>query len=76
MSTTHMKNFFDTIRGKASLNAPIADASISMAMVHYANMAYRVGKGFDIDDRTGHIYDRDAMQLWGREYEPGWVPKV
>lgn len=76
MSTTHMKNFFDTIRGKASLNAPIADASISMAMVHYANMAYRVGKGFDIDDRTGHIYDRDAMQLWGREYEPGWEPKV
>ena len=76
MSTTHIKNFFDTIRGKASLNAPIADASISMAMVHYANIAYRVGKGFDIDDRTGHIYDRDAMQLWGREYEPGWIPKV
>ena len=76
MSTTHMKNFFDTIRGKATLNAPIADASISMAMVHYANMAYRVGKGFDIDDKTGHIYDRDAMQLWGREYAPGWQPKI
>ena len=76
MSTTHMKNFFDTVRGKATLNAPIADASISMAMVHYANMAYRVGKGFDIDDKTGHIYDRDAMQLWGREYAPGWQPKI
>ena len=76
MSTTHMKNFFDTIRGKATLNAPIADASISMAMVHYANMAYRIGKGFDIDDKTGHIYDRDAMKLWGREYAPGWEPKI
>ena len=35
-----------------------------------------VGKGFDIDDKTGHIYDRDAMQLWGREYAPGWQPKI
>ncbi|MEH6406263.1 MAG: Gfo/Idh/MocA family oxidoreductase [Leeuwenhoekiella sp.] len=76
VSTTHMKNFFDTIRGKAKLNAPIADASISMAMVHYANMAYRVGKGFNIDDKTGRIYDRDAMQLWDRDYEPGWEPKL
>lgn len=46
VTTAHMVNFFDTIRGKAKLAAPIDDASVSMAMVHYANMAYRSGKNF------------------------------
>jgi predicted dehydrogenase len=76
MSTAHIENFFQSIRGKAQLNAPIADGVITMAMVHYSNIAYRIGKGFDIDDQTGRMYDRDAMKLWGREYEPGWEPKI
>ncbi len=76
MSTLHVVNFFDTIRGKAKLNAPIDDANVSMAMVHYSNIAYRIGKGFDIDNKTGRIYDRDAMKLWSREYEPGWEVKL
>jgi predicted dehydrogenase len=76
MTTTHVINFFETIRGKARLTAPIDDASISMAMVHYSNIAYRIGKGFDIDDKTGRMFDREAMKLWGREYEPGWEPKI
>lgn len=76
MTTGHMMNFFDAIRGKAKLNAPIDDATISMAMVHYTNIAYRIGKGFDIDDKTGLVYDRDAMKLWSREYENGWEPKL
>lgn len=76
MTTAHVMNFFDAIRGKAKLNAPIDDASVSMAMVHYANIAYRIGRGFDVDDKTGLIYDRDAMKLWSREYENGWEPKL
>ncbi|HCE58765.1 MAG TPA: dehydrogenase [Prolixibacteraceae bacterium] len=76
MTTGHVINFFDTIRGKAKLTAPIDDASISMAMVHYSNIAYRAGKGFDVDDKTGLIYDRDAMKFWGRKYEPGWEPTL
>lgn len=75
-STAHMINFFESIRGKETLKAPIDDASVSMAMVHYANMAYRVGHGFSIDDQTGRIYDREAMNLWSRSYEPGWEPKI
>lgn len=71
-TTGHMVNFFNTIRGKEKLNAPIDDASISMAMVHYTNLAYRVGKGFSIDEETGRIYDREAMELWGRKYASGW----
>ena len=76
MSTAHVENFFHTIRGKDTLNAPIADGAITMALVHYSNIAYRIGKGFDIDDLTGRMYDRDAMKLWGRDYEPGWEPKI
>jgi predicted dehydrogenase len=76
MTTAHVMNFFDAIRGKASLNAPIDDASVSMAMVHYSNIAYRIGHGFDIDDKTGQMYDRDAMKLWSREYAPGWEPTL
>ncbi len=76
MTTAHMINFFDTIRGKAKLAAPIDEATISMAMVHYSNIAYRIGKSFDIDDKTGRMYDREAMKLWERNYEPGWKPTV
>ena len=76
MTTGHVLNFFDTIRGKAKLTAPIDDASKSMAMVHYSNIAYRIGKGFDIDEQSGRMYDRDAMKLWKRTYEPGWEPTL
>ena len=71
-STKHVQNLFDTIRGKAQLTAPIDDASKSMAMVHYANIAYRIKKGFDINQNTGMMFDREAMALWSRTYEPGW----
>ncbi|CAN0156255.1 unnamed protein product, partial [Chrysoparadoxa australica] len=76
MSTAHVVNFFDAVRGTAKLNAPIAEGVISQALVHYSNIAYRIGKGFDIDDKTGRMFDREAMKYWGREYEPGWEPKV
>ncbi len=76
MTTAHVENFFDTIRGKSKLTAPIDEGAVSQAMVHYSNIAYRIGKGFDIDDVSGKMYDRDAMKLWGRDYEPGWEPKI
>jgi len=76
MSTKHIQNFFDGVRGKAELNAPIDDASISVAMVHYANIAYRINSGFDIDDKTGYMFNKEAMDLWHRTYEPGWEPKL
>ncbi|MFC4723652.1 Gfo/Idh/MocA family protein [Geojedonia litorea] len=75
-STKHVQNLFDTIRGKTKLTAPIDDASKSMAMVHYANIAYRINDGFDINDKTGMMYNREAMKLWSRTYEPGWEPKI
>jgi len=75
-TTAHMINFLNTIRGKDKLHAPIADASISMAMVHYTNMAYRAAKGFAVDPKTGRVEDAEVQKLWGRQYASGWQPKV
>jgi len=75
-STMHVENFFNSIRGKEKLMAPIADAAVSMAMVHYSNVAYRINSGFDIDPNSGKMLHKDAMKLWGRDYEPGWEPVI
>jgi predicted dehydrogenase len=74
MSTLHVVNFFDAIRGKAEPKAPIHDAALSNHLINYVNVAYRIGKPFDVCTETGRIFDRDAMKIWGRDYEPGWVP--
>ncbi len=76
MTTGHVQNFYNTIRGKDKLNSPIEEGAISQSMVHYANVAYRVGKDFDVDAKTGKMKDSDAMKLWDRKYAPGWEPKV
>jgi predicted dehydrogenase len=76
MTTMHAMNFFETIRGKQQLTSPIEQGVVSQQLTHYANIASRIGKGFDVDENTGMIYDRDAMKLWRRDYEPGWEPKL
>lgn len=77
MSNAHSVNFYDAIRGKAELTSPIEMGATSQAMTHYANIAAKLGKdSFEIDDQTGRIFDRDAMKLWSRTYEPGWEPKI
>lgn len=75
MSTTHVMNFFDTIRGKAIANAPIDDANVSMAMVHYANVSARIKQNFDVDQHKGTMFNRAAMELWGKPYEESWKDK-
>jgi len=75
MSTLHVDNFYQSIRGTASLRAPIDDAAVSMAMVHYINLAYRTGEDFKINS-DGSIANKKAMKLWGRDYEQGWKPKL
>ena len=73
-TSAHMLNFFNTIRGKDKLNSPIEIGAVSNMLPNYANIAYRIGKSFEIDSNTGRIFDRDAMKLWSRDYEPGWEP--
>jgi hypothetical protein len=76
LTTRHAVNFFETIRGNDALTSPIDQGAIVQMLTHYANIASRIGKSFDVDETTGRIFDRDAMKLWSREYEPGWKPKL
>lgn len=75
-STLHFINFFNSIRGKEKLNAPVDEVEITTKWCHLANIAYRIGRGFYTDSTNGQAYDREAMKLWGREYEPGWELKI
>ena len=74
MTTLHVENFFDAIRGKAKLDSPIDEGGKSTLLCHLANIASRTGKILKCDTSNGHIRDKEAMKLWGRTYEPGWEP--
>ncbi|MBC9794738.1 Gfo/Idh/MocA family protein [Sinomicrobium weinanense] len=76
ISTTHMVNFFETIRGKEKQRSPIDEGAKSTLLCHLANMAYRTGETLECDPRNGHITNSQKGQaLWGRTYEPGWEPQ-
>lgn len=76
LSSMHVVNFADAIRGKAKLTSPIEEGAISQMLTHYANISSRIKKSFDVDEFNGRIFDREAMKLWSRTYEPGWEPKL
>ncbi len=75
LSTFHTLNFFDAIRGKAELTSPIDQGATSQLLTHYANIASRIDNAFEVDENTGRIFNREAMKLWSRTYEPGWEIK-
>lgn len=75
LSAAHVVNFFDAIRGKAELTSPIDQGAISQMLTHYANIASRIDDSFEVDENTGRIFNREAMKLWSRTYEPGWEIK-
>ncbi len=74
MTTRHMMNFFEAIRGKAKQNSTIEEGARSTLLCHLANIAYRTKKSFAVDSKNGHIQDAEAMKLWSRQYEKGWEP--
>lgn len=77
MTSDHVVNFFDNIRGKSNiLNSPIDEGALSQMLVHYANIAYRIGNSFNVNTENGHIKDPKGMKLWARQYQKGWEPKL
>lgn len=74
MSTRHVVNFFNAIRGTEKQRSPIDEGVKSTLLGHLANISSRIGKGFDVNENTGYPFDRDASKLWKRDYEPGWEP--
>jgi len=77
LTEMHIVNFLNTVRGDDRLTAPVTDGRRSQLLCHLGNIAQRTTGVVHCDPRTGRIVDNpEAMKLWGREYEPGWEPKV
>jgi len=75
--TEHIANFLDCIRTGARPNADIEDGHRSTLLCHLGNIAHRVNRVLTVDSKSGRIQgDEPAMQLWSREYQAGWEPKV
>jgi predicted dehydrogenase len=77
--TEHIVNFLDAIRQEKplSLNSEIEEGHKSTLLCHLGNIAHRTGRTLTCDPQNGHILDdKEAMQLWAREYDPKWEPKV
>jgi predicted dehydrogenase len=73
----HIQNFFDGIRKGTALNADIVGGHQSTLLVQLGNIAQRTGRTLNINPKNGHILnDKQALEFWSREYEPGWEPKV
>ncbi len=75
MSTIHIQNFFEAIRGKEKQNSTIEEGATSTLLCHLSNIAYRTGEVLECNPSNGHIINSEnAMKLWNREYEKGWEP--
>lgn len=78
LTTRHVRNFFEAIRGNEEQASPISEGALSTDLCHYANISSRAGnRKLEIDPKTGRINDRGIMKkYWSREYERGWEPKI
>jgi predicted dehydrogenase len=77
MSTTHVVNFFESIRGREKQTSPIEEMVKSIQMCHMANIIYRTGKkSMVFNPANGTTRDADARKLWKRQYASGWEPRV
>ena len=73
----HFQNWFDAIRFGTPLNSTLEEACKSTQLVQFANIAQKVGHSIQVNPATGFIIgDPEAQQYWGRDYEPGWEPKI
>jgi hypothetical protein len=77
LDALHIQNFFDGIKKGTEVRSEIVGAHQSTLLVQLGNIAQRTGRTLDIDGSTGRIKnDKQAMELWSREYEPGWEVTV
>jgi predicted dehydrogenase len=73
----HLENFIAALHGKADLNANPVVAHQSTLLCHLGNIALRKQRALECDPASGRILNNDdAMNLWQREYEPGWKMEV
>jgi predicted dehydrogenase len=77
LTKAHCGNLLDCIRNGGTPHSEIEGGHKSVLLCHLGNIAQKFGRALKIDPKTGHIVgDPEAMQLWAREYEPGWKPRI
>jgi len=77
MTDAHFQNLINGIRTGEKLHSPIEEASISVTTLLLSNIAWKLDRTLALDMQTGHILnDAKAMEMWGREYEKGWEPRI
>ncbi len=68
----HFDNFTNAIRNQGKLNADIEEGHRTVALVHLANIAIRLGRSLDFDPAGEQIVgDAEASQLLTRPYRDG-----
>ncbi len=77
LDAIHIQNFFDGIKNGSKLASDIVSGHISTLLVQLGNIAQRTGGLLETDPSNGHIVgNKAAQELWSRDYEKGWEPKV
>ena len=77
MTDAHFVNFIAAIQTGEKLTQPIESGNISVTMLQLSNVAWEVQRELQLDPATGHVLnDKEAMTLWGRDYEKGWAPHL
>jgi predicted dehydrogenase len=70
------QNFIDVVRSRKQedLNAPIEEGHYSCALVHLANISYRLGRTINFDPKTETIIgDKEASKWLKRDYRAPYV---
>ena len=73
----HQQNFIDCLRSRKTPNADIEEGHLSMLLVHYATISYRLGgEKLVIDPKTNQVVgNAQAMEYFKRTYRAPWVVK-
>jgi hypothetical protein len=75
----HYQNFIDAIRAndRKLLTTTIEEGHYSCALIHFANISYRLGRSLEFDPQTERfVNDDEANALLKRDYrEPFVVPE-
>jgi predicted dehydrogenase len=70
------QNFIDVVRSrkKEDLNAPIEEGHYSCALMHLANISYRLGRTINFDPKTENIIgDKEAQGWLKRQYRAPYI---
>jgi predicted dehydrogenase len=77
MTDLHFTNLIDGIRKGTKLDSPVAEGSVSVALLLTSNIAIDLHREIRVSPETGDfIDDPEATTMRARTYAPGWEPKV